>query len=278
MMNYENLVKSNLHTHTRFCDGAHTPEEIVQSAIESGMDTIGFSGHSFTPIDTSYCMTEEGTEEYIKEIDRLRELYGDRINILCGIEMDLYGKRPTHVFDYVIGGVHYVQLDGEYCTVDHTLELQERAILEHCASNPYRYVREYFENVAKLPDALTPCDVVAHFDLVTKYIDRKPLFDVNDPRYLTPALEALEYLIQRDMIIEVNTGAISRGYRTSPYPTATLLHFSAQKGGRVTLGADAHRKEHLMTFFPRALFLLRTAGFFEVQCMTRAGWTPISIC
>ena len=60
-MNFDNLIKSNLHTHTTFCDGVDTPEEMVQAALGLRMDTIGFSGHSFTPIDTSYCMTERAT-------------------------------------------------------------------------------------------------------------------------------------------------------------------------------------------------------------------------
>ena len=32
----------NYHTHTTYCDGKSTPEEIVLEAIRLGMDTIGF--------------------------------------------------------------------------------------------------------------------------------------------------------------------------------------------------------------------------------------------
>ncbi len=276
-MDFAHLIKSNLHTHTNFCDGANTPEEIVLTALEMGMDTIGFSGHSFTPIDTSYCMTEAGTDAYVREIERLCEIYGDRINILCGIEMDLYGKRPKHVFDYIIGSVHYVQLGSEYCVVDKDADCQREAIRTHCAGNPYQYVRAYFQNVMKLPDALPQCDVIGHFDLVTKFNEGGVLFDETDPRFLTPACEALEYLIERDMMIEVNTGAIARGYRKTPYPSFPLLHRIAQLNGKVTLGADAHRKEYLMSDFNHTVGLLRVAGIHCVYSMTRNGWTPISI-
>ena len=40
------LIKSNVHTHTVFCDGADTPERMVLAAISAGMDTLGFSHHS----------------------------------------------------------------------------------------------------------------------------------------------------------------------------------------------------------------------------------------
>ena len=61
---------ANYHTHTSFCDGKNTPEEIVLYAIEKGFTSIGFSGHGYTPFDLRYCMKD--TEGYIKEISRLK--------------------------------------------------------------------------------------------------------------------------------------------------------------------------------------------------------------
>ena len=51
---------SNLQTHSVFSDGKHSLEENVRSAIEKGMCSLGFSDHSFTPCDTSYCMDLTG--------------------------------------------------------------------------------------------------------------------------------------------------------------------------------------------------------------------------
>ena len=42
---------TNYHTHTTFCDGKSTVEEIVLSALAKGFDAIGFSGHGFTTFD-----------------------------------------------------------------------------------------------------------------------------------------------------------------------------------------------------------------------------------
>ena len=47
---------SNLHTHSTFCDGVNTPEEIVKSAVERGFSSVGFSGHGYTDFDLCYCM------------------------------------------------------------------------------------------------------------------------------------------------------------------------------------------------------------------------------
>ena len=68
---------SNLHTHSVFSDGKHSLEENVRSAIEKGMCSLGFSDHSFTPCDTSYCMDLTRYAACRQEIDRLKAAYGD---------------------------------------------------------------------------------------------------------------------------------------------------------------------------------------------------------
>ena len=77
---------SNFHTHTVFCDGDNTPEEVVLSAIDKGLSAIGFSGHGYTDFDLRYCMTE--TDKYIAEVKRLKEKYKDKIDIETGFEFE----------------------------------------------------------------------------------------------------------------------------------------------------------------------------------------------
>ncbi|MDP4119064.1 MAG: PHP domain-containing protein, partial [Bacillota bacterium] len=44
-------MKTNFHTHTVFCDGNDTVEELVRAAEEKGFDALGFSGHSYLLLD-----------------------------------------------------------------------------------------------------------------------------------------------------------------------------------------------------------------------------------
>ena len=71
---------ANFHTHSSFCDGKNTPEEIVVAAIEKGFTSLGFSGHAYTPFDTRYCMKD--TDSYVLEIARLKEKYRKDIQII----------------------------------------------------------------------------------------------------------------------------------------------------------------------------------------------------
>ena len=53
---------TNYHTHTTYCDGKDTPEEMVLAAIGYGMHALGFSTHSYTSRDLSYCIKKEKIE------------------------------------------------------------------------------------------------------------------------------------------------------------------------------------------------------------------------
>ena len=276
-MNLQLLTKSNLHTHTTFADGKHTAEEVVLSAIDLGMDVLGFSEHSFHANPDIYGMRSlEEEAAYRHEIERLKLVYGDRIKILCGIEQDSHSGIPQYVYDYVIGSVHYLRFNGEFCEVDLSAQATKKAIAEHCGGDPLVYAKAYFEAVAKVEED-TQCDIVGHFDLITKFDERAAIFDASDPRYIKAGLEALDALLERDVIFEVNTGAISRGYRTSPYPAPIFLRRIAEKRGNVTLNSDAHNKNYLTYGFDVALQLLRASGIGSVLTMTKDGWKNIAI-
>jgi len=117
------MIPSNYHTHTTFCDGKNTPEEMVLRAIELGCPELGFSGHSYLPFGTDYCMTPEKTRQYQDEIRRLQEKYAGQIKILLGIEQDYFSETSTEGYDYVIGSVHSVRKDGCDLEVDHSRDI-----------------------------------------------------------------------------------------------------------------------------------------------------------
>ena len=39
------MLRANYHTHTTFCDGTSTAEEMVQQALDLGFVALGFSSH-----------------------------------------------------------------------------------------------------------------------------------------------------------------------------------------------------------------------------------------
>lgn len=63
-------LRSCVHTHTTFCDGASTPEETVQAALGLGFVSLGFSGHGAAAYDDA-AMTPAAEVQYRREILRL---------------------------------------------------------------------------------------------------------------------------------------------------------------------------------------------------------------
>ena len=111
------IPRCNLHSHTTFCDGKNSAEEMVLGAIAAGCETLGFSGHS-TVDGADWSMSAEGTEKYIAEIKQLKEKYRDKIEILLGIEYDTRSQCDNSLFEYVIGAAHAVIGDGFSFDVD----------------------------------------------------------------------------------------------------------------------------------------------------------------
>ena len=121
---------SNIHNHTTFSDGKHTMEENVLSAIEKNMLSLGFSDHSFTACDTSYCMKEEDYSAYLQTICQLKEAYTDKLSIFAGMELDYYSELDASDYDYIIASVHYIVKDGICYPIDHSPE-QQTDCIEH---------------------------------------------------------------------------------------------------------------------------------------------------
>lgn len=241
---------SNYHTHTKLCDGTDSPEELVLEAIRLGCPELGFSGHSYAIFDLDCCMSKQGTLEYIETISALKVKYADRIKILLGIEQDYYSDMPTDGYDYVIGAVHCLLKDGEYLCVDASRERQIKIVEQRYKGDFYAFAEHYYETLSGVYDK-THCDIIAHFDLVTKFNEGNSLFDTSHPRYRAAAMTALTRLLKSGARFELNTGAISRGYRTQPYPEPFLLEAIKAGGGEIILSSDCHAKANLLFGFDK---------------------------
>ena len=65
-------LKSSVHVHSKLCDGKNTLDEIAVTAWRNGLQTLGFSGHSHTPCDLEYCMTQSRTALYKAQVAKLQ--------------------------------------------------------------------------------------------------------------------------------------------------------------------------------------------------------------
>lgn len=238
-------MSGNFHTHTTFCDGKDTPEEMVLHALRLGCTELGFSEHSHVPFDAEGGMAAEIKPLYQAEIHRLQVKYGDKIRIYLGVEQDLYSPTSTDGYEYIIGSVHYLYKDGMYLPVDLSRDSFMQTVQDHFGGDYYALCEEYYTTLAQVYEK-THCNIVGHFDLVTKYNEGNSLFDTAHPRYRAAAIKALDVLCAAPVTFEVNFGAIARGYRTQPYPENWIQDILRKRNIPMISTSDCHDKNFLL--------------------------------
>ena len=237
------MVEADLHTHTTYSDGKCGAEEIVLAAIERGLKTVGLTDHSYTDFDESYCMKKDERDRYLEEIAALKEKYRGKIEVLAGIEEDLFSETDLSLFDYAIGSVHYLKIGEKFIPVDESPEVLSKAADSYFGGDALCLAELYFEEVGALAEKKDK--IVGHFDLIVKFNEKANLFSESDPRYVAAWKRAADALLKAGKTFEINTGAMHRGYRSIPYPAPAIFAYLKEKGARFVFGSDSHSDKTL---------------------------------
>ncbi len=268
-------LRADFHTHTTYCDGKSTPRQMVEAAYGMGLTDLGISGHAdYSMWEQGFGMSDTILSAYKRELETLREEYAGKMNLYIGIELDTLG--PVQQAEYAIGSTHSILKDGHLVTVDDTEEKLVQAVETLWNGDWYAMARDYFELEATVYDKLH-CDWVGHFDLLTKFNEAYRYFDETKDDYLEPALNAMKKLHSQGLPFEINTGAMSRGYRTAPYPNPILLRELHAMGGRIMINSDSHSAGTIAYAFDQAEKIAYECGFRKVTVWSKDGFREIPL-
>ena len=252
-------MKTNYHTHTVWCDGKDDPETVIRAAIARGFDALGFSSHSTYPDDNACTVPTAKLPAYFADVRTLAAKYADRIKVLCGVEADYIpgatdpdrARYAAFAPDYIIGSVHYVIApDGARVPVDHAPPLLAEGIAAHFGGDPETYLRTYFAQEREMVRRFD-FDVVGHPDLCRKFNTKHPYFDEGAEWYREELALTADAIAASGKIVEVNTGAISRGWMEDAYPSAPFRALLRERGVRFILSSDSHAADSLDCAFDR---------------------------
>lgn len=257
------MIKCNYHTHTTFSDGKNTPEEMIQKAISLGFHSIGISDHAYTDFCPDWSIPQERMEEYLQTLFLLKERYSDVINVRVGLEQDAFAPPPPKELDYCIGSVHWLKKNGEYIPLDESYETLKDAITQFYDGDADSLAEDYFALVSRYAED-SEISVIGHFDLITKFDEKYPPLFLPTPRYTSAWQRAAKTLINSGKIFEINTGALARNYRTTPYPSEEILQFLAENGANVLISSDCHTAETLDFAFQETEYLAKQHGLSPV--------------
>ena len=271
------MIIGDYHTHTTYCDGDNTPEEMLLSAINKGLKYYGFSSHSHLSYDESWNMSHVAQNRYIEEILSIKEKYKDKIEVLLGTEYDLLSDNDITHFDYVIGSCHSLLKDGNYISVDHSEKTFVECAEQFYGGDYYLFAEEYFKmmSTAAEKDKIT---FYGHFDLINKFNKDFKFFDEKDPRYTVPMLKVLEELAKTGVPFEINTQHTFRHSATEPtYSAVCWLSALSEMGGKIVINSDAHKSDRIGYNFPLAKETAKKCGFKSYLVLKKNGFEEITL-
>lgn len=224
-------MKANYHTHTYRCHHGYGSEwEYVEKAIAGGIEILGFSDHTPYPFPDGYLsgvrMTPDRLPHYIEMVEKMKKLYGDRIEILCGLETE-----------------YYPDLFPQYLDM-----LRENPGVQYMILSQHYYDNEYEKKVhMRIP--------VEDEGLLAKYVDQL-IAGMETGRFLYVGHPDLRYFVGDPEVYRVHMRRLCRaanafkmpleinmlGYRGKQhYPNPAFWELAGEENCTAILGIDAHK-------------------------------------
>lgn len=261
------MIQADMHMHTWFStDSEACPRDMADEAVRKGLKTICFTDH-FDKDDLEW--GEEGifdVDAYFVEMQKLQEEYAGKLNIRIGIELGLrtylkdYYEELTkkYPFDFVIGSVHNVpyKKDAEG-NILYTDPAAEKLFTDRTDKEAYRLMMETTLKNVRTSDCF---QTLGHLDYVVRYgKSREKEYSYTD--YADIIDEILKLLIEKEKGLEVNSAGLKYGLPFAhPHPDV-LKRYHELGGEIITIGADAHKPEHIAYDFAKAEEILKSCGF-----------------
>lgn len=254
------MYKADSHIHSNFSgDSMEKLENIIERAIETGMDEITITDHLDLEFPGEINIFELDFKTYVETLKKLKNLYKNNIKIKIGIELGLQPQlkdKYDEIFncediDFIIGSFHCVR----------GMDVADRKFFEKYSKDEAH--RIYFEEILNTIDLFPKINVCGHLDFINRY--GRSVYDdykkINFEMHKELIDKILIKLIEKNIGIEINTSALRYGLRDF-HPCRKILKRYKELGGKIiTMGSDAHRALDIMRDFDKARDVLKETSF-----------------
>ena len=252
------------HTHSLFShDSFEISAKLIEQAISLGLDYFAITNHLDN--DCRYNYIGLGNIEpldvngWICEIKRLKEEYGNKLNLALGLEIgfDIPSQKDDEnvlkkfPFDVIINSVHNVSsTDIYYPTFFKDKEKNEiytkylLTVKESLSAYDYDILGHIGYIMRKAP----------YKDKIMKYKDHSDIID-----------EILALTIQKNKTVEINSHSEGTGLLCFP-PEDILKRYRQLGGENIVFGSDAHRAKDICRNYEYAKELALKCGFEYWTC------------
>ena len=219
------LIKEDLHFHSTFSDGANTPRENIEKAIERGLERVCCVDH--VRRDTSYL------QEYARTVGDLRNRFDGILSIHAGVEAKLLNESGYLDMPELPEGIDFVY------AADHQFPIGDGFYGPSVVRNALRRGEiERDHLVASLVNA-TLNTMKRHDNLVLAH-----LFSILPKVGLDENQVPAVYLSLIGQVARENGVAIEISERWK-CPSLRAARIFVQEGVRIVYSTDAHRMEDI---------------------------------
>lgn len=276
------MVKSTFHAHSRFDDGQEELETYIKSALEKNFQVFGFSAHAPVNFESNWHMQQESFYEYVASIKLLKEKYKNDIEIYTGLETDYYPGctdwRRKNGIEYTIGAVHFLlnEQTGQYMPLDGSRKEFENTLEDGFDNDIHSLFKAYFAQIREMLMKMTP-NIVAHLDVIRKNNSGNIFFTEDDRVYQDEILKTLDIISLTNTIVEINTGGISRGHTSTPYPSIWVLEVCRDMDIPIMVNSDSHHPDNIDFYYDEAYAILKSIGFSKQRILYKNEWCDVGI-
>ncbi len=269
---------TNYHSHTPYCDGRCNIEEFIATAIFWGFTSYGVSPHSPIPYTSSCNMLHERVEEYISEMNLLKQKYEGKIELYTGMEIDFFGEEWNTTIeyfrnmplDYRIASVHFIpNQQGEYFDIDGNAHKFIKLVDTHFGGDIRYVVETYFETMRKMIE-IGGYDFIGHPDKISMNASAYSPHITDSTWYKDIVHDYFKFIANKGVMLEVNTKA----YKPHSYLFPNVQHLKYLKELNIPLvvNSDAHIPSLMKSGFNETYALLKDAGYKNTMQLSGGEW------
>lgn len=210
----------DLHMHSNYSDGKHTPEQMIEAAIGIGYEAIAITDHVWK--------TSPWVSAYASHLQMLKQKYERKIRLYSGIEAKVVSldgdidADPSFdaLVDLILGSIHRIPRSDGYYSREDGDRWRKSAIVENWLEAFYRMLDN------------PRVDIIAH------PLSELKKFGVREEEL--PMTEITDRIANSGKILELNVR-----YNT---PDQLVIRLSAQKGTPFLISSDSHSVPDLIVY------------------------------
>ena len=243
-----NTNRYNFHSHTQYCDGRATMEDVVKEAIKQGFLHLGFSPHSPVPLKSPCNMSKDNVQSYLNEVNRLRLVYGDKINLYSSMEIDYINEQwcakndyfSSLPLDYRLSSIHFIPSMNDcesYIDVDGAYDNFGKKVKTYFNGDIEFVVNQFYSQTLKMIEA-GGFDLICHFDKIGNNASSYQQGIENEVWYQKLVRNVFDAIMDYQYIIEINTKAFDEFGRF--FPNQRYFKWIKDYNAPVLINSDVH--------------------------------------